>query len=93
MTDDTPPIWFSYAGEGEFQPATKAQGLEADKHYVIGEKYHLVPHYGRSENSHRHQFAAIHDAWANLPSDMHMLFPSSESLRKWALIKSGPELS
>lgn len=89
MTEDIPPIWLTYEGEGDFGPASPAQAKEADKHYVVGERYRLVPHFGRSENSHRHQFAALHDAWANLPSDMHMLFPSADSLRKWALIKSG----
>jgi hypothetical protein len=86
---DIPPLWYRYGGEGEFQPASDQAKSEADRHYVIGEVYRLAPNYGRSENSHRHQFASIHDAWANLPPDLHMLYPSADHLRKWALIKSG----
>ena len=43
----------------------------------------------RSGKSHRHYFAAVHDAWLNLPEHLVDEFPSSEHLRKYALIKSG----
>jgi hypothetical protein len=74
-----------YDGES-FIP--KVQRL-ADKHYVVGETYPLIVHEERSTNSHRHYFAAIHDAWMNLPEDIAVEFATSEHLRKWALIKAG----
>lgn len=86
---EAPPLWFFYAGEGQFDPAGPHTKSVADKHYTIGERYSLITHYGRSEASHGHQFAAIEDAWANLPPDLRMLHPSPVHLRKWALVKSG----
>ena len=61
----------------------------ADREYVVGEVYTLVPEELRSSASHRHFFAAVHEAWQNLPEDMADRFPTSEHLRKWALIKAG----
>jgi len=43
----------------------------------------------RSAVSHSHYFAAVNEAWRNLPEDMADDFPTSEHLRKWALVKSG----
>ena len=43
----------------------------------------------RSERSHRHYFAAIHTGWRNLPEQIAARYPSSEHLRKMALIKCG----
>ena len=43
----------------------------------------------RSGKSHRHYFAAVHQAWLNLPEHLVDEFPTSEFLRKWALIKAG----
>jgi hypothetical protein len=43
----------------------------------------------RSQQTHNHYFAAIHDAWQNLPEDISGEFPSPEHLRKYALIKAG----
>jgi hypothetical protein len=46
---------------------------------------------GRSEASHRHQFAWLHDAWANLPEALHSApwAETPETLRKHALIATG----
>lgn len=85
---EAPPILFNWNGDG-FTPATAYWGRQADKHYVIGEKYELVEHHSRSHKSHTHQFAALHEAWGNLPTDLAMLFPSPEHFRKFCLIKSG----
>lgn len=86
---DAPPLWFVYDSEGRFMPASGHTKSVADKHYVGGTTYRLAPYHGRSMASHAHQFAALHDAWANLPPDMMLLYPSAEHLRKWCLIKSG----
>lgn len=46
---------------------------------------------GRSEASHRHQFAWVADAWRNLPERLHDMpwAETAETLRKHALIATG----
>jgi len=61
----------------------------ADREYVVGEKYRLGVIEDRSANSHSHYFAALHEAWTNLPDDQAERFPTVEHLRKYALIQSG----
>ena len=39
--------------------------------------------------SHRFYFASVNEAWKNLPEDMAERYPTSDHLRKWALIKAG----
>jgi hypothetical protein len=75
-----------YLGAGEFQAVHPAL---ADKQLVIGEVRRWDIIVERSAASHAHYFAAVNDAWLNLPSHLSIEFPSSEHLRKWALIKSG----
>lgn len=80
-------IAFEWTGE-EFKPLPRFR-RECDRHYVVGQVYHLVEEHERSQASHRQYFAAVHDAWLNLPEAMGEQFPTSEHLRKWALIKAG----
>lgn len=56
-----------------------------------GEVVHVTIERGRSENSHRHQFAWLRDAWLNLPEDCQMQpwAETPETLRKHALIATG----
>ncbi|MDO8534121.1 MAG: hypothetical protein Q7S17_05190 [Xanthobacteraceae bacterium] len=61
----------------------------ADKHYVVGETYWMVPHEERSTASHAHYFAAVNEAWQNLSDEQALRFPTAEHLRKWALIEAG----
>lgn len=79
------PLDFQWNGEAMIP---KSQKL-ADRQYVVGEFYRLVPHEERSGASHKHYFAAVHDAWQNLPDEMALQFPTSEHLRKFALIQAG----
>lgn len=56
-----------------------------------GETVFVTVERGRSMNSHRHQFAWLHDAWQTLPERLHG-FPwaeTPETLRKHALIATG----
>jgi hypothetical protein len=39
--------------------------------------------------SHRHFFAAVYDAWLNLPEKEAERFASADHLRKYALIRAG----
>lgn len=86
MTDNIPPLRFDWTDEGVMRP--KIPRL-ADKHYVVGLEYMLVPHEERSMRSHRFYFASVNEAWKNLPEDMAERYQTSDHLRKWALIKAG----
>lgn len=57
--------------------------------YVVGEDYRLDVMEDRSTVSHNHYFASLSEAWKNLPEDIAERFPSTEYLRKWALVKAG----
>lgn len=85
MTENIPPILFQWDGEH----MTPVNARRADQYYVVGEYYRLVPHEDRSMRSHQHFFAALHDAWDNLPLEMAALYPTVEHFRKHLLIKTG----
>lgn len=85
MSDDIPPMVFQWDGLAMIPARAKL----ADQLFVVGEHYTLVQHRDRSQASHNHYFAAIHDAWLNLPEELAERFPTSEHLRKFALIKAG----
>ena len=78
---------FQWTGEA----MVPARGFQrrADAAFVVGETYRLEPVEDRSAASHRHYFAAINEAWANLPEHMAERFPTPEHLRKWCLVKTG----
>lgn len=82
------PILFAWTGDS-FVPASAFWAKKADAQYVIGQRYELIEHKERSSNSHRHFFASVHEAWQNLSEAYAEQFPTSEHLRKYALIKSG----
>lgn len=62
------------------RPERAAQAFE------VGRVYPLVVHEERSQASHNHYFAAVHEAWKNLREEDQARFPSSEHLRKRALV-------
>ncbi|MDQ0505997.1 hypothetical protein [Xanthobacter agilis] len=82
------PIVFTWTGEA-MSPASKRFAKDCDREFVIGEYYQLVTHEHRSDASHRHQFAWLHEAWMNLPEDIAYLYPTEDHLRKRALIEAG----
>lgn len=79
------PLWFQWTGEAMVPLNPRA----ADRMYVVGERYHLDHIEERSAASHRAYFAALHDAWQNLPEDLAERFATPEALRKYALIRTG----
>lgn len=81
------PIHATWDGEA-FVPM-KRFAKACDAELVTGKVYCLDTIEERSIASHRQYFAALHDAWVNLPEEYAQEFPSSEHLRKWALIKAG----
>lgn len=74
---------FRYIGDNLFRAMRPVDGLKPGD--VSG--WERQEH--RSPESHRHYFAAIKDAWANLREDIAATMPSAEHLRKWALIQAG----
>lgn len=61
----------------------------ATERYVVGERYQMEAIEERSQRSHSHYFAAINEIWSSLPDDKAVHFPTSEHLRKFALIRCG----
>ncbi len=68
-----------------------AQGFKqrCDELLVVDEKYRVEMREERSINSHNHYFAAIDEAWRNLPELWSERFPTPDHLRRWCLIKAG----
>lgn len=82
------PIRFAWDGEA-MRPATKYWAREADKRYVVGETYTMDEIFVRSHATHAHYFAVIKAAWDSLTDEQREQFPSTEHLRKYALISTG----
>lgn len=61
----------------------------AGKQFVIGEQYPLVVLEARSRKSHGAYFAAVNDAFKNLPEEYAARWTNAEHLRKWVLIETG----
>lgn len=85
---DFPPLNWRWDGESMTPIGHRAKS-EADKQFVIGSVYRMAEEQERSSASHKQQFAWLHDAWMNLPEDIADEYPSSEHLRKAALIEGG----
>lgn len=83
-----PPIPLRWNGES-FEPVSRRFAAMADKHFIIGLVYDMVAEEARSAASHRHYFAAVREAWLNLPENIATEYPSVEHLRKRALVMAG----
>lgn len=81
------PVLFFWDGDA-MVPRDRFRKL-CDKNFVVGETYPLIVQEDRSRRSHSHYFAAIQDAWTNLPERIAAEFPTPEHLRKHALIAAG----
>lgn len=82
------PLPCRWDGES-FSPISQRFARQADKDFVAGDIYYMVPEEPRSAKSHRHEFAWLREAWRNLPEDLAPLYPTEEHLRKRALIAAG----
>ncbi|MGA0604922.1 hypothetical protein ACO2Q0_02895 [Phenylobacterium sp. VNQ135] len=60
-----------------------------DERFADGAVYWLTEEPERTERSHNHEFAFIATAWKTLPDHLAAEYPSSEALRKRALIATG----
>lgn len=82
-------VWRTVANERVLVPATPYQLKLAAARFEDGKRYVLIEHQDRSVNSHSHYFAALAEAWQQIPEGMADDFPTVEHLRKHALIKVG----
>lgn len=78
-----------YLWDGEAMQVIARHQRIADKQFIIGKHYRLDISEERSTNSHSHFFAAVSEAWKNLPEDQAERFATADHLRKYALIKAG----
>lgn len=81
------PIIFSWNGEA-MEPQARFVKF-CNQQFVVGETYPLIVQEPRSQATHNHFFASIHEAWSNLPENIAERFPTADHLRKYALIKAG----
>lgn len=82
------PIKFRWDGEA-MVPASARQAHLADERFVVGQYYALDEHHERSDASHAHYFATLHQIWLSLPERVEAQFPTAEHMRKHALIACG----
>lgn len=61
----------------------------AQRQYQKGKPYRLEVIEERSAAQHRRYFAAVHEAWTQLPENKMEQYPTADHLRRWALIKCG----
>lgn len=73
---------------GVFIPAARFAD-KAREEFVEGAVYWLSVEAERTEKTHRHEFAWLREAWKSLPEGVSDLYPTSEHLRKRALIQAG----
>jgi hypothetical protein len=75
--------------DGVFRPATPWHVRECAERFGEGEIVTLDQHEERSMASHGHYFAALNEAWQNLPESVAQQFLSFEHFRKTCLIRCG----
>lgn len=75
--------------DGAFVPATSYQLKRCAEHFDDGNRYILVEHQERSSATHSHYFAALKEAFDNLPEDISGEFPTFEKFRATGLIAAG----
>lgn len=76
------------ADAGTFVPAPRFHNIVGER-FVDGAIYWLNTEPERSEKTHNHEFGWLAEAWKNLPEHLADLYPSSEHLRKRALVEAG----
>jgi hypothetical protein len=81
------PLMFRWNGEA--MEVLRHHAKQADKLFTIGEVYQLETVHERSAKSHAQFFAALREGWLSLPDHLAQQFPTPESLRKYALIRTG----
>lgn len=86
MSDD--PIICRFT-DGALVPSTNYQRHRAFERWEEGQLVPVVEHSQRSDKSHDHYFATLHDMWVSLPEELSADFPNEDVLRAHALIRTG----
>lgn len=87
MSDN--PILMRWEGDG-FQPRPRSYWAKiSDERFVVGQLYLVTAQGEQSERSRGHFFATLHEHWLSLPDHLLAEYPTSEHLRKFALIRAG----
>jgi hypothetical protein len=83
-------VLFQWDGEAMI-PATGFMQRRCDEQFTVGDKYVLVQHQDRTQQSEGHYFATLRDLWENLPEHLsgEPWAETDDHLRKFALIKTG----
>lgn len=82
-----PPIYYIWDGHA-MVPMDRFARL-AEQSFINGRAYRLMVDEERSSASHRQYFAAVREAFLNLPEEWADRFATPDHLRKWCLIKAG----
>lgn len=82
------PIYFRWDGDG-FVPSSGIARRLCDERFTVGQVYPLEEWVDHSQQSHRHQFAFVKEAWESFPDALRERFPTPEHLRKHGLIRKG----
>lgn len=82
-------IAFKWDGERDAMVPLSRFLKECRAEFADEETYILATQEQRSSQSHKHYFASIQSAWANLPEAIGTQFKTAEHLRKRALIETG----
>lgn len=61
----------------------------AARTFEPGTRVLVVAYEQRSQVSHDHFFAVVHDAWMNLPEHLASQWPSPDHLRRYCLVRAG----
>lgn len=61
----------------------------AEKQFVDGQEYPMIPSEERSAASHSHYFAAVNEAFKNMPENVADRWLNPQHMRKWALMDIG----
>jgi hypothetical protein len=83
----TAPILFRWSGE-TMEPLPRFHNI-CNAEFTVGEVYRMQVEEERSQVSHNHYFAELHEKWLSLPENTVLQFASDEHLRKHALIMTG----
>lgn len=81
------PVFMLWDGE-VFVPHASFKHY-CDREFTVGEVYPMATIEERSQKSHNQFFAAVADGFENLSEENAKHFPTSEHLRKWALVQCG----
>jgi hypothetical protein len=83
------PFAFKFVWDGEMLIPSTQTTDRCKSELGAGEVITLERNEERSDISHNHYFACLHEAWQNLPDYFGTEYPTAQHLRSKALIRTG----